>query len=72
MKEEEQHDRADKGREDGACKAAEGRGNAELPKDPTADKGANDTDNYVTDQPNTANHQPGEYACNQPDNQPRK
>jgi len=71
VKKEEQHDRADEGRKNGAGEAAEGRVHAELPKDPTADEGAHDADDDVTDQPNTANHQRGKYTCNQPDNQPR-
>ena len=72
VKQEEQDNRADERREDGAREAAEWCADAELTKDPAADKGAHDADDDVADQSNAANHQRGKDTGNQPDNQPRE
>jgi tetratricopeptide (TPR) repeat protein len=44
---------------------------AELTKDPTPDKGADDADDNVTDQADAANYEGCKHASDQPDNKPR-
>src|SRR5215210_2544051 len=70
MQDDKQYHRTDERREDHAREPAERRAHAQLAKNPTADEGADDTDDDVTYESYTADDQRREYAGDQADDEP--